>query len=551
MNRNTYIRAGLAALSAAPAVYSTAQTAARPNIIMILVDDMGFSDSSPYGATDLHTPNLDRLAQEGIRFRQFYNNAISAPTRASVITGQYQHRAGIGYFDVDLGDPAYQGYLNQSSLTFGEVLQQAGYSTFVSGKWNVGQKREYWPRQRGFDRAFGFLYARNPYFNDGRKAEGDSNVLGRGLVQELWLDNEPYESPEGKYLTDDITDHALQFIDDQQHETKGKKPFFLYLPFNAPHAPLHALPEDIARYEGVYAIGWDSLRQRRFDNAKSLGLIKANTRLAPHDDGIQRWGELTYYEKLYWQKREEVFAAMIDRVDQSIGRLLAKLKELGQDENTLIVFCSDNGAQGGSRLRDEGSDGPIGAPGTYYIPLGHWSQAGNSPLREYKARPYEGGISSPFIAWYPGKIKGGQIVDGIGHIIDLAPTFYELAGAKYPKKYKGVKTYALPGKSLLPVLTGQCDVVDRGAPLFWEWAGNRAVRDGKWKLVSIYPEKRTELYDIEADRGETTDVSSQHPDIVTRLLQQWEQWAAQNDVKDFEQFSELTRKNRQAILSRK
>lgn len=551
MNNIKYLPAGLAALSVAPALQASAQKASRPNIIMIMVDDMGFSDSSPYGATDLHTPNLDKLAQEGIRFRQFYNNAISAPTRASLITGQYQHRAGIGYFDINLGDPAYQGYLNQSSLTFGEVLQQAGYSTLISGKWNVGQQREHWPRQRGFDRAFGFLYARNPYFNDGSKGEPGSSALGRGLVQELWLDNEPYESPRGKYLTDEITDHALQFIDDQQQQFQGRKPFFLYLPFNAPHAPLHALPEDIARYEGQYAIGWDSLRQKRFEGTKALGLIADGTRLAPHDDGIQRWNELTYYEKLYWQKREEVFAAMIDRVDQSIGRLLAKLKELGQYDNTLIVFCSDNGAQGGTRLRDEGSDGPIGAPGTYYIPLGHWSQAGNSPLREYKARPYEGGISSPFIAWYPSKIKAGQIVDGIGHVIDLAPTFYELAKAKYPSKYKGVKTHPLPGRSLVPVLTGKQTVVERGEPLFWEWAGNRAVREGKWKLVSIYPENRTELYDIENDRGETTDVAADHPDIVEHLQQQWKLWATQNDVKNFDQFKELTSKNRQAILSRK
>ena len=548
MKKSTFFQAGLATLSVAPVVSSQAQKTSQPNIIMIMVDDMGFSDSSPYGATDLHTPNLDRLAQEGIRFRQFYNNAISAPTRASLITGQYQHRAGIGYFDINLGDPAYQGYLNQASLTFGEVLQQAGYSTFISGKWNVGQQREHWPRQRGFDHAFGFVYARNPYFNDGSKSKDDS---GRGLVQELWLDDKPYESPQGRYLTDEITDHALKFIGEQQREFKGKKPFFLYLPFNAPHAPLHALPEDIARYEGRYALGWDSLRQCRFNNAKALGLIAPNTKLAPHDDGIQYWSNLTYYEKLYWQKREEVFAAMIDHVDQSIGRLLAKLKELGQEENTLIVFISDNGAQGGSVLRDEGSNGPIGAAGTYYIPLGHWSQAGNSPLREYKARPYEGGISSPFIAWYPGKIKGGQIVDGIGHIIDIAPTFYEFARAKYPTIYKGVKTHPLPGKSLVPVLTGKNDVVNRKEPLLWEWAGNKAVRDGKWKLVSIYPENRIELYDIESDRGETTDIAALHPDVVTNMLEQWNLWAVKNDVKNFDQFSELTKSNRKAILSRK
>lgn len=495
----------------------------KPNIIMIMVDDLGFSDLGPYGASEIQTPNIDKLAAEGIRFRQFYNNSISAPTRASLITGQYQHKAGVGYFNVNLGLPAYQGFLNKESLTFGEVLHEAGYTTILSGKWHVGDDENQWPNQRGFDKFFGFIGGASNYYNNGES--------GRNAVS-LIKNNKPYALDEGKYLTQEIASNAIGFLDEQSRENK---PFFLYLAFNAPHWPLQALPEDIAKYKGKYAIGWDSLRQVRFENARKLGLVHPNQKIASHDIALKSWNSLTYDEKELWQRRQEVYAAMIDRVDQEIGRVVAKLKELKKEQNTVIILISDNGAQGGNGLNiyTSRNTGPVGTAGSYETQNSNWSQTGNSPFRNYKGTPYEGGISSPFIAWYPAKFKAGVIADGIGHLIDLAPTFYELAGAKYPSTYNGVKTNALPGKSLVSVLTGASSQVERGEPLFWERGGNKAVREGKWKYVSTFPENKDELYDIENDRGETTNLADKFPEIVAGLKAKYSVWAKKNDVIDY------------------
>ncbi len=531
-NKFNNIQLGLLSVGAAASLIPTEisahtqkkQADPRPNIILILVDDLGFSDIAPYGASDIQTPNLSRLANEGIRFRQFYNNSISAPTRASLITGQYQHNAGVGFFNVDLGDPNYQGYLNKESLTFGEVLKQAGYTTLISGKWHVGDKNQaQWPSQRGFDHSFGFLGGASRYYDAGEDAKARFAV-------DLYKDNQPYKLAEGEYLTDKITDNALEFISDA---SKKKNPFFLYLAFNAPHWPLQAKPEDIKKYKGVYNIGWDSLRIKRYENAKDLGVIAPNTQLTQHDGKVRPWNSLQASEKADFEKRQEVYAAMIDRVDQQVGRVLDKLREVGRDKNTLVIFISDNGAQGGSdaRVWHEKQSGEVGAPGSWYQQNSDWSQTGNSPFRDYKAAPYEGGISAPFIAWYPGHIKGGNIVDGVSHLIDIAPTFYDLAKAKYPDEYQGNKIQPLPGKSLLPVLYGEAEKVERTEPLFWEWAGNRAVRDGKWKFIHVDDQIGDELYDIENDRAENYNVATKYPEVLNRLKGEWEQWASENHVK--------------------
>jgi arylsulfatase A-like enzyme len=494
----------------------------KPNIILVLVDDLGFSDTGPYGASDLETPNINRLAAEGIKLKEFYNNSICAPTRASLLTGQYQHKAGVGYFNVNLGLPAYQGFLNKESLTLAEVLKSGGYSTIISGKWHVGDDEDQWPAQRGFDKSFGFIGGASNYYEINENGKEDVKLL---------KNNKPYYLAKDKYLTEEITNNALGFLDEQDAE---QKPFFLYLAYNAPHWPLQALPEDIAKYKGRYSIGWDSLRTLRHKNAIDEGVIDIEQKIAVKDDKLQSWNKLTYDEQQYWQTRQEVYAAMIDRVDQGIGRVLAKLKELKKDDNTLIVFVSDNGAQGGNGLRlyTTRNTGPVGTAGSYEVQNSNWSQTGNSPLRNYKGTPYEGGISAPFIAWYPKSIKANTIAKGTAHLIDLAPTFYQLAGVSYPAKYKGITTNALPGKSLLPILTGQADKLNRGEPLFWERGGNKAVRDGKWKLVST-SDGKYELYDIEKDRAENTDLAAQNPTVVQQLKEQYKVWAQKNDVVDY------------------
>ena len=505
----------------------------RPNIILIIVDDMGYSDLGSYGS-ETQTPNLDKLASEGIRLREFYNNFICAPTRASLLTGQYPHRAGVGYFDVNLGIPAYQGYLNRESLTIGEVLKESGYSTLLSGKWHVGKdSSQHWPNQRGFDKFYGVVGGGANYF--------DSNPMivgGREYPVVILKNNErQHPEPGSYYFTDEITRNAVEFLDDQN---KTDKPFFLYVAYNAPHWPLQALPEDIAKYKGKYDIGWDSLRTQRLAKQKKLGIVDPGQTIAEHDPEVPYWDKLTYDEKQFWKSKMEVYAAMVDRMDQNVGRLVAKLKELKKDDNTLIVFISDNGAQGGFNSFNQKrtglvrNTGPVGTAGSFEYQEQPWAYLSNTPLRAYKGRPYEGGARTPMIAWYPKQIKGGSISKGTGHLIDLAPTFYELAGAKYPTTYKGIRTNNLVGKSLLPVLFGKQDAVTRGEPIFWERAGNKAVRKGKWKILSIYPSTSWELYDLESDRGETRNVADQHPDVVRELAWDYLQWSARTGVVDYE-----------------
>jgi len=512
------------------AIPASAQKDQRPNIVLVLVDDLGFSDVGPFGASEIETPNLDRLAAEGLRLKEFYNNSICAPTRASLLTGQYQHKAGVGYFNVNLGLPAYQGFLNHESLTLAEVLKAGGYSTLMAGKWHVGDDKDQWPNQRGFDKFFGFIGGASNYYE-----------IGTGAASQVQLvkNNEPYVLEPGKYLTEEITNNALGFLTEQDKE---KKPFFLYLAYNAPHWPLQALPQDIAKYKGKYSMGWDSLRVLRYRNAIKKGLIDPNQKITARDAQLKPWNKLTYDEQQYWQTRQEVYAAMIDHVDQGVGRLLAKLKELKKDQNTLIIFISDNGAQGGNNLRlyTQRNTGPVGTAGSYETQNSNWSQTGNSPLRNYKDSPYEGGISAPFIAWYPKKIKANTIAQGTAHLIDLAPTFYQLAGVQYPAQFNGVKTNALAGKSLVPILTGQADKVERGEPLFWERSGKQAVRDGKWKLVlPAGADPQYELYDIEADRGENNNLAATHKDIVEKLKAEYNAWAQKNDVIDYNKLKTL------------
>ncbi|MDB5014484.1 MAG: sulfatase, partial [Daejeonella sp.] len=421
----------------------------------------------------------------------------------------------------------YQGFLNHESVTVGEVLKQAGYSTLMVGKWHVGQDSIGWPNQRGFDKFYGFVGGASNYYDIGSYPEKAPKVP-------LIKNNKRFNLAPGKYLTEEITNNALEFLTDQNKENK---PFFLYMAYNAPHWPLQALPEDIAKYKGKYSIGWDSLRTLRLQKQIQLGIRDPKQKIADRDSEVPYWASLTYDEQQLWQHKMEVYAAMVDRVDQGIGRVLAKLKELKKDENTLIVFISDNGAQGGyvntAKRKAQRNSGPIGTAGSYDYQEQSWAYVSNTPFRSYKAMAYEGGISAPFIAWYPKGIKANSIAQGTAHLIDLAPTFYELAGAKYPSVYQGNTINPLAGKSLTNVLFEGKDL-NRETPLFWERAGNRAVRKGNWKLVSIYPDKKWQLFDLASDRGETTNVADTNPEIVKELSAAYVAWAKKNDVVDYD-----------------
>src|SRR5690606_26267980 len=425
---------------------------------------------------------------------------------------------GVGYLSNDLGLPAYQGYINAESLTIAEVLKANGYITLTSGKWHVSGKEQSYPWQRGFDKVF-------PK-NDG----ANSGAPGFGKVE---TDAEGYPLSE-YYSTNVINAHAEQFLD----EIKGQqKPFFLYLAHTAPHWPLIALPEDIAKYKGKYDKGWFAIRQERFERQKQLGILDQDAVLSIPDEDLYDWDKLSYDYRQLWAKKMEVFAAMVDRLDQSIGSLLDKLEQNDQLDNTIIVFLSDNGAPAEDLVKwhhgARRNEGPVGTVGSYESQSKNWAFASNTPFKAYKDYLYEGEINTPFIAWFPKQIKANTIVKGTGHIIDIAPTLYELAQAKYPETYGGVKSNELPGKSLVPVLTGNADVVERPEGLFWERAGNRAARIGKWKLVSTWPSYSWELYDLEDDPTETKDVARQNRAVVSQLSQAYFKWANETGVVDF------------------
>jgi arylsulfatase len=502
------------------------QAQTKPNILLIMADDLGFSDIGSYGS-EIQTPNLDRLAGEGTRLRQFYNNAICAPTRASLLTGQYQHTAGLGYFNIDLGTPAYQGFLSKQTLTLAEVLKGAGYQTLLSGKWHVGDdSTSQWPRKRGFDKFYGNIGGASDYFviKQLPKSKRSFFVKNDKVVHP--------EDEDGFYYTNEITSNAIEFINAPE---SADKPFFLYLAYTSPHWPLQALPQDIKKYGGKYDIGWDSLRILRFKKQQELGIIGKDQKISIKNEDLPAWNSLTWDEQKLWAKKMEVFAAQVDNLDQNIGRVLENLRSSGKLDNTLVIFISDNGAAGedvahGFGGRAARNFGPVGTAGSYDSYNRQWAYASNTPLKSFKGFQYEGGISSPFIARFPSKIEAGKLLDGNAHLIDIAPTLFEIAGAKYPVNYQGNTIKPLAGESLLPLLYG--NEWKRSKPIFWERAGNKAVRKGKWKLVSVRSEQ-WELYDIEADRGETVNLIGKFPEVAEALQSDYEIWAKSVSVEDW------------------
>lgn len=495
--------------------------ATKPNIILILADDMGFSDIGCFGS-EISTPNLDKLAQKGVRFTQFYSAARCCPTRASLLTGLYQHQAGIGDMVNDLGYPSYQGYLNNSSITLAEALKLNGYNTYMSGKWHVGSRTEALPRQRGFDRFFGLVDGAGSYF---RREPYRINQNAPHWM----IDDTDYDPPtEGFYMTNAIADYALQFLDEEK--TK-EEPFFMYMAFTAPHWPLHALPADIAKYRGKYIKGWDVLRRERFERMKKMGLLEQSVKLSERDERVSEWNSLTVDEQKMWDLRMAVYAAMIDNLDQNIGRVLNKLHIMGELENTLIIFLSDNGGcheeikNKGNYLPTSAETGTADSFDSYEYP---WANVSNTPFRMHKHWVHEGGISTPFIAFLPEKIKAGQLVKQPGHIIDIMPTLLDFAGGKYPEVFKNNLLTPLEGVSLSGLFSE--GKLQRNNSLFWEHEGNRAVREGDWKLVSKYNNQMKkfedwELYNLKIDRSETNDLSFENVELKLKMITEYENWA--------------------------
>lgn len=501
--------------------------ALRPNIILILADDMGFSDIGCFGS-EIHTPNIDELAKDGLLFTQFYNAGRCCPSRASLLTGIYSHRAGIGHMVAPLDHPSYLGFLNDHCLTIAEALHPAGYSSYMAGKWHVGTEKDHWPLQRGFDKFYGSNTSQGHYF----KVYQDRKLL---------YGNEEVNTPADWYATDAFTDSSVAFIQ-RHHETKKDKPFFMYVAYTAPHWPIHALPEDIARYEGKYRGGYDSVRNKRFEKMSREGLIDDAWKFSSLDEKVPDWSTV---DKKKEDRKMAVYAAMIDRMDQGIGRIINTLKQLEMEQNTVVIFLSDNGGCAEEIHKSEpGSE--IGGPASYTSIGLPWANVNNTPFRKFKSWVHEGGISTPLIIKYPELIKqGGKKTDQVGHVIDLMPTFLALAGIEYPETFQGKKLSPLDGKSLLPILRSK---TREGHPvLFWEHEGKKAVRKGQWKLVCAY-EGDWELYDLGKDRTETTDLSGQYPEKVKELTALYQNWAEKNNILPWDEVKRLSTASRKQVV---
>ena len=503
-------------LLASPSLQAADEAGSHPNIVLILADDLGFSDLGCYGS-EVATPNLDKLASEGVRFTQFYNCARCCPTRSALLTGLYPHQAGVGHMLQSWKPPSYTSGIGRQCVTMAELLHQAGYRNYHVGKWHVGNlgndpklKLSNHPLDRGFDRAYG--------------TGGGGNFFA---PNPLYLDRQAVKPGDDYYTTDAFTDYAVQFL--QEHaKAQSNTPFFLHLCYTAPHFPLHAKQADIAKYQGKYTHGWDALRQQRFAKQKELGIFPPNLELSPRDPEAQAWTDVPEAERAEWNQRMSVYAAMIDCMDQGVGRVLQTLQQMGVDNNTLVIFLSDNGASAESLdswpnpARGHKPGSVIGTRESHRCLEVGWANAANTPFREHKMWIQEGGISTPLIARWPAGIsKANTLIPAVGHVIDFMPTVLELAKASYPQTFNERRLTPLEGRSLVPALQGQ---VTDPRTLAWEHEGNRGLRSGDWKVVGSY-DQPWELYNLAQDRSECHDLASSEPDRLKMLVTEWQTWA--------------------------
>ena len=498
---------------------STEMTASKPDIVVIMADDMGFSDIASYGG-EIDTPNLDRLADGGLRFTQFYNTARCCPTRASLMTGLYPHRAGMGWMAAaDMFRPAYRGQLSDDVNTLPEILKTAGYGTYMVGKWHLTRDVENkspngsWPAQRGFDRYYGTINGGGSYYTP------------TTLTRDLTPIN---EFSDDFYYTDAISENGATFVRDHAAE-RADQPLFMYVAYTAPHWPLHA-PRLVEKYNHRYRAGYDELRAKRFQRQAESGLLPSDLDPQPRDAQVPAWDELEDEREQDRIHRMSLYAAQIEIMDEGIGQIVEALRETGRLDNTLILFLSDNGGceEGGIWGFDR-TDAPIGGDDSFSSYGRSWANLSNTPFKEYKHWVHEGGIATPLVAHWPAGIKdGGAFRTDVGHVIDIAATCVDLAGATPPEKRGEKATPAIEGVSLAPAFVGE--PVRRDEPVFWEHEGNRAVRDDQWKLVAKGIEGEWELYDMQSDRSEMLDVADDHPDIVSKMADQWLAWAEDQGV---------------------
>ncbi|MBB3697235.1 sulfatase-like hydrolase/transferase [Flammeovirga yaeyamensis] len=523
MKRRLLLLAGViisSFLGCSPQKGQVEETNPRPNVILILADDMGYSDLGCYGG-EIKTPSIDQLADNGMRLTQFYNASRCCPTRASLLTGLYPHQANMGFMQEDCHLPNYGGYIPNNAVTIAEALKLNGYNTAMSGKWHVGNKEEYWPTKKGFDKFYGFPHHGGAYFypfpGDQVVAINDSLLAHPG---------------EDYYSTEAINEYGAQFVKEMSQKDA---PFFLYLAHVAPHFPLQARAEDIAKYRGSYKRNFEEVRQERFKKQKELGIIPQDYPISKTDRLVEDWDKLSEEEKDDYDLRMSIYAAQIENMDRGIGELVNTLKEIGELDNTMIIFISDNGG-----TREDYSWGdpniPLGHQGSFGCYKLPWANVSNTPYRMFKHWGHEGGIRTPFVVHYPKMIQPKSIDNQPAHIVDVMTTIMEVTQSDYPTKVGENDIQPMEGKSLLPILAGNVRTGHQG--IFWEHEGNKAARLGDWKWVNIYPEGTDELYHLSEDPIEAHNIASQHPEKLKELQEAWQNWADRVGVVPWEQVLE-------------
>jgi arylsulfatase len=522
----------------------------RPNFLVIVADDLGFSDIGAFGG-EINTPNLDRLAYAGIRFTDFHSAPACSPTRAMLLTGTDHHIAGIGtMLEVAIpgfrGAPGYEGYLNDRVVALPELLRDAGYLTLMSGKWHLGNTIETSPWARGFERSFALLPA-------GASHYGGAAGGGFSPVRTLYTEDDHFVTVDDDFYSSDFyTDTLLRYFRERSEDLENQdRPFFAYLPFQAPHWPLQAPDESIATYHGRYDAGPDALREARLAALKRLGLCPPDVAAHPVvADGAPEWADMLADERALSARSMEVYAAMVDRMDWNIGRVIDYLAETGELDDTVVIFLSDNGAEGAiveamplhgaqiaaqiEKYYDNSLDN-LGRPTSFIWYGPRWAQAATAPSRLHKAFTTEGGIRVVgFITW-SGFARQREIGTAFATVMDIAPTVLELAGAAHPgTAYRGRKVVPMRGRSLVGYLSGATEAVhDAVTGTGWELFGRRAIRQGDWKALQLpgpYGPGTWQLYDLSADPGEINDLAASQPDKLAELLALWDRYVEETGV---------------------
>ncbi len=515
-------------LGSAPNRAQAYDPAELPNILLIVADDLGYADLGCYGG-DIQTPNLDRIAQQGIRFSRFHTSPYCAPTRAMLLSGNDNHIAGMGIQGA-YDEFGYEGHLTERIVTIPQVLRGAGYHTYLAGKWHLGMQPENNPNQKGFDRSFVLLRGAGNHYDD-------QGIFEETPISLYTEDGMPAQWPNGTYSTDFYTSKLIQYIEEDREDDR---PFFAMATYTSPHWPLQVDRRFWKKYEGRYDEGYEELRKQRMKSLKKAGMIPEDAIMPPWHPRVRPWDSLSTEEKRRESRKMELYAGMVDNLDYNVGRLVEYLKDIGEYENTLIVFMSDNGAAAedfyhnshfGPFIRkhfNEDYDN-MGEPDSFISYGPQWAEAGSAPFSYFKGYTTEGGMVAPLIVKGPGVRRINEIHDGFLTLVDLAPTFYQVAGARYPARFLGRQTYPLKGRSLVPFLEGSTKRIHDDDYVFALEHFNAAmVRKGQWKITNTerpLDKNNFKLYDMSKDLGEQFDLKEKQPQIFEDLLAEWEAYA--------------------------